>query len=86
MEKKAETNMWWVIIGAVLVMIIVIILLVIFGGGAEKGQKGLFGCLSKGGSCKTLDKCSEEGGTPSETFECSANKQGEPQVCCFKRI
>jgi len=76
--------MWWVIIGAVLVMVIVIILLVIFSGGAEKGQAGIFGCLSKGGTCNTLDECLKEGGTPSETFECPANQQGEAQICCFK--
>lgn len=79
-KKKAEMNMWWVIMGAVLIMVIVIILLVIFRGGAEKGQSGLLGCLSKGGSCETLDACLREGGTISETFECPKSDQ----LCCFK--
>lgn len=78
--KKAEMNMWWVIMGGVAVMVMVIILIIIFSGGVEKGQKGLFSCISKGGSCKSLDDCVKEGGSPDETFQCSK----PDELCCFK--
>ncbi len=83
--KKAEMNMWWVIMGAVAVMVMVIILIIIFSGGVEKGQKGLFSCISKGGTCKSLNECVEGGGNPDETFQCSPDeKTGESRLCCFK--
>ncbi|MBU0470174.1 MAG: hypothetical protein KKA62_05620 [Nanoarchaeota archaeon] len=81
-KKKGEFDMWWIVIGAVLVLVVITILLLIFKGGAEKGESGFMGCLSKGGSCKTLEACSDEGGTISETFRCE-EKDGETQYCCF---
>jgi hypothetical protein len=95
-NKAGSANMWWIIIGAIMALVVMIILMIIFSGGTEKANMGLFDCASKGGACKSPEKCESEGGTESIAFGCPGKEgelvfffevfgrhEGEKQVCCF---
>ena len=90
-DKKGQGRVTWVIVVMLIAVVVTIVILNFSSKGMDKGEKGLFSCQGKGGSCVVSIEgkdcaytCDDAKQIVSPILQCSDDK-GKERCCCVKK-
>ena len=90
-DKNGQGRVTWVIVVMLIAVVVTIVILNFSSEGMDKGEKGLFSCQGKGGSCEVSIEgkdcaytCDEANLIVSPMLQCPDENDKE-RCCCVKK-